>query len=318
VSKFEVRCSKFEVGGRLRFLPIAYCLLLIAVSRLLPPKAGPFHVCILHLTIIGMFTKFQIAAKYLRYYLTASNGRGHGTHSPFIYYVINEILNDRHHYEAYDAVEELRKELLIDQRILQVEDFGAGSSSSGKNQRTISSIAMQVAKSRKYGELLFRFAYSLQPEYILELGTSIGISTCYLASAHTNTKIISCEGSKEISEIARENFSKLDLNNIELITGNFDNTLSAVVDRLPQLDLVFFDGNHRKEPTIRYFKTCLEKIKNDSIFIFDDIHWSREMEDAWEIIRNDPEVRCTIDLFFAGIVLFRSEFKEKQHFKIRF
>jgi predicted O-methyltransferase YrrM len=265
-----------------------------------------------------MFTKFQIAAKYLRYFLTASNGKGHGTHSPFIYYVINEILNDQYHYEAYDIIEKLRNELLIDQRILQVEDFGAGSSSSENNQRTVSSIAKHVAKSRKYGELIFRFAYSLQPEYILELGTSIGISTCYLASAHANTKIISCEGSKEISEIAKENFLKLGLNNIELVTGNFDGTLSGVINRLPQLDLVFFDGNHRKEPTLQYFKTCLPKINNDSVFIFDDIHWSHEMEGAWQIIRNDPAVRCTIDLFFAGVVLFRSEFKERQHFTIRF
>ena len=265
-----------------------------------------------------MFTKFQIAAKYLQYYFTASNGRGHGTHSPYIYYFINEILNDPYHYEAYDAIEKLRKELLKDKRILEVKDFGAGSSVSKKNQRTISSIAKHVAKSKKYGQLLFRLTHHLQPQYILELGTSLGISTSYLASGHSNANLISCEGSNEISGIAKENLSKLGLKNIELVTGNFDDTLFGIVNRLPQLDLVFFDGNHRKEPTLRYFKTCLQKINNDSIFIFDDIHWSREMEDAWKIIREEATVRCTIDLFFAGFVLFRSEFKEKQHFAIRF
>ena len=126
------------------------------------------------------------------------------------------------------------------------------------------------------------------------------------------------EGSKEIAEVAKKNFANLEIRNIEITEGNFDNTLSSVVRGLSSVDFAFIDGNHRQEPTERYFKELLAKTNNDSILVFDDIHWSREMEDAWKTIKNNAAVTCSIDLFFIGIVLFRKEFKEKQHFAIRF
>src|SRR6185436_11236417 len=112
-----------------------------------------------------------------------------------------------------------------------------------------------------------------------------------------------------------QNFNRLNFRNIAIIEGNFDQTLASVLKQLPQVDLVFVDGNHRREPTERYFTQLLPAVHNDSILIFDDIHWSREMEQAWETVINTSIVRCSIDLFFAGILFFRHEFKEKQHFR---
>ena len=126
------------------------------------------------------------------------------------------------------------------------------------------------------------------------------------------------EGSKAIAEVANENLKILRLQNVKLIEGNFDDKLSPVISQLSSVDLVFIDGNHRKEPTERYFNQLLLKANNDSIFIFDDIHWSKEMEEAWQTIKLNEKVRCSIDLFFIGIIFFRNEFKEKQHFTIRF
>jgi hypothetical protein len=62
----------------------------------------------------------------------------------------------------------------------------------------------------------------------------------------------------------------------------------------------------------------LPKTSQESILVFDDIHWSREMEEAWGIIKSHSSVKCAIDLFFIGIIFFREEFKEKQDFTIRF
>ena len=171
----------------------------------------------------------------------------------------------------------------------------------------------------------FRMIRHYQPETILELGTSLGITTSYLSLAKPDAQLITMEGAIAIAEKARQNFKTLKLlqgipfgQNLSLIEGNFDQTLSATISKLPVLDFAFIDGNHRQEPTERYFKQLLPVTHNDSILIFDDIHWSRDMEQAWETIKQNASVRCTIDLFFIGIVLFRQEFKEKQHFKIRF
>ncbi|MGQ0738481.1 MAG: O-methyltransferase [Bacteroidota bacterium] len=265
-----------------------------------------------------MYSKWQLAKKYLAYYLTASNGKGHGIHSPFLFQFITRVLNDTTKYEAYDMVENLRKQLLNDSRLFVVEDFGAGSAFLQKHQRSIRSIARNAAKSKKYGQLLFRMVKQYQPATILELGTSLGITSSYLRMAKPDARLITMEGAGEIAAVASQNFSKLALKNIELVEGNFDDTLHAVLEGFPSVDFAFIDGNHRREPTERYFDQLLGKTHNDSILVFDDIHWSSEMEEAWEAVKAHPSVRCSIDLFFVGIVIFRREFLQKQHFTVRF
>lgn len=265
-----------------------------------------------------MYSPLELSAKYLQYYLKGLNSKGHGTHSPFIFNFITNILNDHNNYPEYDKVEKLRKQLLRNDSVLTIEDFGAGSSISKSNQRTIASIAGNAAKPKKFGQLLFRMVKAYQPTQILELGTSLGITTSYLSFGNPNAKITTFEGATSVAAKASENFKSLQLNNVSLVEGNFDDTLPTVIQQLPAVDFAFIDGNHRQEPTEHYFHQLLPKTYNDSILIFDDIHWSREMENAWQTIKLHPSVTCTIDLFFIGIIFFRKEFFEKQHFTIRF
>lgn len=265
-----------------------------------------------------MYNRFQLAKKYLRYYLTASNGRGHGIHSPFVFDFVTGVLADRQRYTDYDTVEQLRRKLLQEQRVLTIQDFGAGSSVAKTNNRNIASIARDAVKPKKYGQLLYRMVKKYKPATILELGTSLGITTSYLALGAPGTKLVTLEGSPEIAGTARKNFTTLQLQQIALVQGHFDEMLPSVIRDMGSADFVFIDGNHRKEPTERYFHTMLPYLHNDSVLVFDDIHWSRDMEQAWEHIKDNGAVRCSIDLFFIGIVLFRQEFKEKQHFTIRF
>lgn len=265
-----------------------------------------------------MYSKFQLVLKYFQYYLTASNGKGHRIHSPFVFEFITKILNDKTNFPEYDVVEELRKKILTDKALITVEDFGAGSAVNKSNQRTIAAIAKNSVKQKKFGQLLFRMAKEYKPHTILELGTSLGITTSYLAAANPAAKVITLEGAKALAKYAKENFDSLKITNIEIIEENFDKTLSASISALSSVDFAFIDGNHQKAPTENYFRQILDKVHNDSILIFDDIHWSREMEEAWKTIQEDESVRCTIDIFFMGIVFFRQEFKEKQHFKVRF
>lgn len=265
-----------------------------------------------------MYSKARLIQKYISWYFTASNSKGHGTHSPFIFSFITKVLNDKTAYAGYNKVELLRKQLLENHTVLTIEDFGAGSTMDKSNQRTVSSIAKNAAKPKKFGQLLFRAVKYYQPRTILELGTSLGVTTSYLASANPAAIITTMEGAKEVAAVARANFAATGLQNISIIEGNFDDTLAAVVNGLGSVDFCFIDGNHRREPTERYFQQLLPITHNDSIFIFDDIHWSSEMEQAWDTIRSHPAVRCSVDLFFIGIVFFREEFHEKQHFSIRF
>lgn len=265
-----------------------------------------------------MYSRLQLAFKYLRYYFNAQNSKGYGIHSPFIFSFITKVINDKTRYPEYKTVEKLRMDLLSDSRMFIVEDFGAGSRFLKKNERSIKSIARNAAKSKKYGQMLFRMVKYYQPATILELGTSLGITTSYLSLAKPDARLVTMEGASAIADVAKLNFGKLKLSNIKITEGNFNDKLEAVLSEFETLDFVFVDGNHRRESTERYFQQLLPKINNDSMLVFDDIHWSREMEQAWETIKNNPTVRCTVDLFFIGIVFVRKEFKEKQHFQIRF
>lgn len=265
-----------------------------------------------------MYSPFQLGARYLKYYITAFNGRGHGVHSPFVFDFITKVLNDDRHFYAYESIENLRQLLLTDERELIIEDFGAGSRVKKTNLRSVKDIAGSSLKPKKFGQLLFRIVDRYSPSTILELGTSLGVTTAYLASAKLASVVVTMEGSKAVAEVAKNNFCNLNLPNIRLVEGNFDETLPATVKETGKVDLAFIDGNHRYEPTVRYYRQLLPAVHEHSVLIFDDIHWSKEMEQAWDEICKDPAVMLSIDLFFIGLVFFRKENKVKQHFTIRF
>ena len=239
-------------------------------------------------------------------------------HSPFVFEFITKVMNDKTKYQEYEEIENLRKQLLSDKTRIAVNDLGAGSVTGKTNSRQVGSIAKSAAKPPRVAQLLFRMVKFYKPSTVIELGTSLGITTAYLAKANVVSKVVTMEGAEEIANLARENFNKLDLRNVELVRGNFDDTLDKVLQKCGTPDFVFVDGNHRKEPTLRYFHQILPLCGNNSILIFDDIHWSEEMEEAWREIKMHESVRATIDIFYFGIVLFRSEFLEGRHFKIRF
>jgi predicted O-methyltransferase YrrM len=269
-----------------------------------------------------MYSKIQLVKKYLRYLLTASNGKGHGMHSPFVFELITKILNDKRKYPFYDDIEQLRCRLKQDNRVLEIEDFGAGSRVNPTNKRKVSAIAKSALKPNKYSRLLFRMVQFYQPKSVLELGTCFGITTAYLAQGNKDAEVFTMEGAKEIAEVAKQGFQALGMENIELILGNMDNTLPEIISKFQNehktFDFVFVDGNHREEPTLRYFMQLLPVLNEHSILIFDDIHWSEEMQAAWHKIIANEKVTLSIDLFFVGLVFFRNENKVKQHFSIRF
>lgn len=265
-----------------------------------------------------MYNAFQLAKKYLGYYFRASNGRGHGMHSPFVFDFIQNVLNDKKSFTTYDPVEQIRKQLLKDNRVLEVEDFGAGSTSLRMKNRVVKQIAASSLKPKKFAQLLHRIVAYYQPKQIVELGTSLGITSSYLALGNPAASITTCEGSEQIAAVAQQIFNQQQLNNIQIIQGNFDTTLPQWLQQTPPIDLAFIDGNHRKLPTLQYFEQLLPHMHPNGMLIFDDIHWSEGMEEAWQQIKAHSAVTLSIDLFFIGLIFISPDFKTPQHFTIRF
>jgi predicted O-methyltransferase YrrM len=260
----------------------------------------------------------QLLFKYLNYRFTASNGKGHGIHSPFVFEFVKKVLNGNKDEAVYRQIESRRKQLLRDDTTVTIEDFGAGSRVISTKKRKIKQIAATSLKPKKYSQLLHRIARHYHSRTVLEIGTSLGITTAYLAKADPAANVITMEGAKEIAAIARRNFDTLGIANIQQVTGNFEDTLTPTLAGIGTADLIFIDGNHRYEPTIRYFSEVLEKSHDHTIIILDDIYWSKEMEQAWQWVKAHEKTRLTIDLFAIGIVVLRPEILHKQHFRIRY
>ena len=265
-----------------------------------------------------MYSAFTMAWKYMGYLLTAGNGKGHGIHSPFVYQLIREVFMDRRKHAAYELPEQYRQSLLHNETLLDIEDLGAGSIGGSSRQRTVASIARNSVKHQRYASLLFRLGSFLKARRMLELGTSLGVTSMYLSAVSTAEEVVTMEGSFAVADLAEAAFRTRGLDRVRLVRGNFDDQLPEVLQTMAQIDLAYVDGNHRKKPTLDYFNQILPLLPNEGCIVFDDIHWSREMEEAWAEICADYRVALTIDLFAIGLVFVRKEQLAKQHFTIRY
>jgi predicted O-methyltransferase YrrM len=257
----------------------------------------------------------QTALDFIKHRLKSKTR--HGVHSPFVYRLIDEVIYDFHAKNDYSEIEKMRADLLKDDRWIQITDLGAGSMLNKNTKKQVRVLAKNALKSPFLAQLIYRLAADIKPRTTIELGTCLGITTSYLAKAAPNAKVITIEGCPATAAIARENLDKLQIQNTELLTGNFDNILPDFLKNSEELDFVYVDGNHRKDATLNYFEWCLPKLSQNSIMIFDDIYWSKGMKEAWAQIKAHPEVSVSIDLFWIGLIFVRKG-QAKEDFVIRY
>ena len=266
-------------------------------------------------TIFSSMINLQLAVDFLKYRLKAKTR--HGVHSPFAYRLVDQVIYDFQAKKVYADIEKLRSELVRDMRSIPITDVGVGSVLNKSKQKKVSTLAKNILKPTKLDQLIHRLVADVNPGNIIELGTCLGIQTAYLAKAAPNARVISIEECPETVAIALENLEKLHIQNTEICVGNFDKHLPNIIDCIPELDLILINGNHPKEAILNYFKWCLPKLSECSIMIFDHIHRSKEMNEAWEHIKGQPKVSVTIDLFQIGLV-FVKKGQAKEDFVIRF
>lgn len=254
---------------------------------------------------------FQIRS-YLTYWLDAVDA--HSLHSPFFFDFHEKVLKGKDTLD-YSVIETLRSKLLDNPTPLSSTDLGAGPKRP-KRERTIAEVARTSLSPKKFSSLYARVVQYYQPRNVIELGTSLGINAVYLACP-SPVRVTTFEGSSAIASVARSTFEFANAENIRLIEGNIDATLPEWLDQNERVDLAFMDANHRYEPTLRYFEMIQRRTHPKSIVILDDIHYTAEMERAWQLIRDHPMVYGSIDLYRAGIVFFDPSLN-KQHVVLQF
>lgn len=244
-------------------------------------------------------------------------GDTYDIHSPFIYNLYQNVLTENRTQKKnsiYNVVENIRKELLKDNSIIKTTSLGAGSKS--EQFTTVSKRIKAISQPAKSGRSLSRLTKYFKPGNIIELGTAGGIGTMYLSLGNPSSQIITIEGDSEIAEIAKNNFEKAQLNNIKVVVGTFKECLEKTLQEVKKCDLLFIDGDHSKEGTLCYLLTALPYLHENSIVVVHDIHWSEDMENAWQEICNDARFPVTIDIFHYGIIIFSSKLS-KQNFVLK-
>ncbi|MBK9254002.1 MAG: class I SAM-dependent methyltransferase [Saprospiraceae bacterium] len=250
----------------------------------------------------------------MKFYLKA--GTVYNVHSPFVFQFTNSVLDTDKEYYIFKKLEKYRSDLLKSEQVVSDIDYGAGTSiKKDQINRKVKQVAKTSLSNRRTSKILFNLINYFQPDTVLEIGTSLGLSSAYLAAAKHNCKIITLEGNPELADIAGNLHKDIGLENIQIIKGNFDVVLDKVLGEVKRIDVVFMDGNHRFEPTIRYFNQLLPYCHENTVIIIDDIYWSNEMSQAWEDIRKSEKVSLTIDVFDLGFV-FMNKSLSKENLKI--
>jgi predicted O-methyltransferase YrrM len=278
-------------------------------------------------------------SSWLKHQLTARNTGGHGVHSPYLFEWVRMVMSDKNTYYVWDEIEEIRQEMLKDTRELEFVDYGSGKLK-GENgeRRRVCDIAKGSLARRKEAQLLARLVGWLGRPLltsplrggigdeasedrkgltIVELGTSLGVTTAYLAAMDSRNKVVTYEGCPAVAEVARANWEKLGLSNIACVVGEITvDSLQLAVDSLSGIDVAFIDANHTCEATLTYFNALASRVHEKSVVVVDDIHYNEDMEKAWKAICADERVTTTMDLYRMGLVFFDKHYWRK-HYKMR-
>jgi predicted O-methyltransferase YrrM len=259
-----------------------------------------------------LYSRFSIAIKYLNYWVLSKSI--YHVHSPFLYHLIKDCLHDDRHFYAFDDLQWSKQAFRLNRTNVLLPGLGAKKSS---ETVMVKRVFQSIKRPFKYYRLLFNLVNYFKPETIVELGTSLGLGTMMLAAGNPNSKVYTIEGNDSLSALAAQNHKDLAYHNIKHLNGLFEEELPQLLSQIPQIDMAFIDGDHTLQSTLDYFGQMLPLCHAKSVLIFDDIHWSREMEDAWQKISADQRVTLSVDLFFMGIVFFDPALS-KQHFMVRY
>lgn len=254
--------------------------------------------------------KLQPIRSYLSHWLNQVDE--HSIHSPFFFDFYKNVIKKSRKAPTHSQIEALRSSLLSNNTEVATEDFGAGSRINPNGKKSIADIAKNSVSPEAISQLYQHIIRYNDSKYIVELGTSMGLNTLYLAEKE-DAQVYTFEGSKALANIALTHFELFEKQNIQIIEGNIDSTLAEFLQNPKKINFALLDANHRYEPTMRYFNLLVRRFNDKSILVVDDIHWSEEMEKAWKELYQHKLVYGSIDLFRCGILFFDPALN-KQHF----
>lgn len=241
---------------------------------------------------------------YLKYYFSAITK--YKVHSPFVFKFVTDIFEDERFYHFMGVIENYRRNLLGTRDKIDTQN----------GTKTVNQLVKTQGISPKSGAILFKMAHEYKPKTILELGTNLGISSLYQATAESNNSMITLEEDAAIATATQVYFKRLGTRNVELMSGAFNKNLPTALTKLGSVEHLFFNNFWGYEQSLTYFETCLPYFVPNTVFIFRDPYATTESIKFWEKIKQHPQVKLSLDIYDLGFVFFRSEQKEVAHYSL--
>lgn len=239
-------------------------------------------------------------------------------HSPFLFSLMKVVFDDssKRRISFFIEIEKVREKNQQNHSLIKFEDFGAGGDQQRIQEVAVSSLAGRSVKQSKYARFLYRLGLFTKSKNIVELGTSLGITTSYLSFIPEST-IHTIEADEGVRQLASKNWKELNRTNIRTYIGDLNESLLPIYDKTGRIDFLFIDANHRQEAMIRYYLQALPFLNESSVVVFDDIHWSEDTLKGWNLVKSRPEVTLSFDIFQMGVVFF-SKNLSKEDFTLKY
>jgi predicted O-methyltransferase YrrM len=223
--------------------------------------------------------------------------------------LFNELNSwDLHKEKNCNSIEQFKIELLQNKKIIEKQEFGAGSRILSLKKNSIKSQTLSSSCTRTLGKILYNLSEYLNESKVLELGTHFGIGTAYLSKPNTSIKVTSIEACPTTLNIATNFLQKQTFSHkLQLINGTFNDVLADLNNKKQKFNLFYIDGDHKGESLSKYFTFCRNNLATEkSVFIIDDINWSKDMFHSWNKIIKDNEA-CSINAGRFGIIIFNEQ-----------
>lgn len=256
------------------------------------------------------------ATQYLSHFFRSK--RWDSFHSPFLFSLFSYCSDDRISHPLFESIERKRRELIQSKEVIERHDYGAGTSYHQiKNTDAISRIARHALSLPFQCRFLYRLVVFTESRQIVELGTSLGISSAYLGIANSSSSVDTVEGDPEIANVAQKVFNQLKLDNVQLHNTSFDTFIANELPKEKRIDLMFLDGHHTSAALWKYYHALKPYMSDQTIIIVDDIYWSTDMTDGWKKLIALPDVTQSVDCFHFGLLFFKKDFLNHENHCIR-
>lgn len=238
--------------------------------------------------------------KYLSYLFHAKHRKGFGIHSPFVFYLVTMVIEETLPYYRFVQIENLRTLLNKTKKKIKENKNGV------ETERRISEFVRESSISPSYDQLLFRLVNFFKPRNVVEIGTSIGITSLYLATSDTHRPVYTIGESKELADFAHTTFGKVGLQNIIQQTGNVETKLPVVLSKEKNIDFVYFGRQTSVEAIQKSLSLLSSSFTSKTVIMLSDL-WKDERKELWETMKKQSGVRVSIEMFHYGILIFNED-----------